>query len=557
MEMNRIELEQGAEAAREYQDAVLRAGGTETYAAWQALRQEADRLGRSTGELTVGTDDLRRSYEELEVTTSDIEKAQKALDDVLKDIMKRYQEFTNTLAKGIVKYRDLGDQAEASSKKYEQALQDLAREGTKSLRQVQDGFEASLMAEDAWDEWGLRIQDIIERGVESPWYALLEEMGYSKPPDVGMREWAEDLKQQFYAGQLPDLLPPEWAENVRKQQQEATAAVRQETAKRRAELEKARQEELAAEQAARDKMLLELSLSLAEATGQLQAWSLQRFGPDFSQVADSADEVIALIDAGMLDIDAGLQSLITNTAGGIRQSLYETGAAAEQNKQILEDIFSTDWSAQAAETINLDDVRAQWDTDIGNMYRIIEDELPETPFDPLFDNFDDASQSIITQATLMGLSLSDTYGQIDTDWANLVLSQVTSWNEGMTEVEEAIQKKVIEKLEEIPKKIVIEVTTEQEGGEGRQHGGPVTAGTPYVVGEAGPELFVPDRAGTVIPNNWAMNLPALLGAIGGGGGAAGAPAVQITMNPTINTPMDLAEFEMMTERTVQRAIRGY
>lgn len=35
----------------------------------------------------------------------------------------------------------------------------------------------------------------------------------------------------------------------------------------------------------------------------------------------------------------------------------------------------------------------------------------------------------------------------------------------------------------------------------RANGGPVSGGTPYVVGERGPELFVPSRSGTVVPNN--------------------------------------------------------
>lgn len=35
---------------------------------------------------------------------------------------------------------------------------------------------------------------------------------------------------------------------------------------------------------------------------------------------------------------------------------------------------------------------------------------------------------------------------------------------------------------------------------GMQHGGPVMAGAPYVVGEAGPELFVPRHTGTIVPN---------------------------------------------------------
>jgi len=37
-------------------------------------------------------------------------------------------------------------------------------------------------------------------------------------------------------------------------------------------------------------------------------------------------------------------------------------------------------------------------------------------------------------------------------------------------------------------------------GEGRAHGGPVTGGTPYIVGEEGPELFVPQTSGTIVPN---------------------------------------------------------
>ena len=36
---------------------------------------------------------------------------------------------------------------------------------------------------------------------------------------------------------------------------------------------------------------------------------------------------------------------------------------------------------------------------------------------------------------------------------------------------------------------------------GRAVGGPVSAGSPYVVGERGPELFIPDVSGTIIPSN--------------------------------------------------------
>jgi hypothetical protein len=38
-------------------------------------------------------------------------------------------------------------------------------------------------------------------------------------------------------------------------------------------------------------------------------------------------------------------------------------------------------------------------------------------------------------------------------------------------------------------------------GGGRAMGGPVNAGTNYIVGERGPELFMPNTSGTIIPNN--------------------------------------------------------
>jgi hypothetical protein len=48
--------------------------------------------------------------------------------------------------------------------------------------------------------------------------------------------------------------------------------------------------------------------------------------------------------------------------------------------------------------------------------------------------------------------------------------------------------------------------------QGREKGGSMVANTPYIVGERGPELVVPHRGGTVIPNNQ------LSSALGGGGG---------------------------------------
>jgi hypothetical protein len=62
-------------------------------------------------------------------------------------------------------------------------------------------------------------------------------------------------------------------------------------------------------------------------------------------------------------------------------------------------------------------------------------------------------------------------------------------------------------------------------GGGKASGGPVMGGTPYLVGERGPEIFVPSQSGQIIPNNRAgrstvinVNVPA---------GTSGATAQQI------------------------------
>ena len=60
---------------------------------------------------------------------------------------------------------------------------------------------------------------------------------------------------------------------------------------------------------------------------------------------------------------------------------------------------------------------------------------------------------------------------------------------------------------------------------GRAVGGPVGAGMPYIVGEKGPELFVPNMNGTIIPN----------GGGSGGGSMGGGTTVNITVNAGLGT----------------------
>jgi hypothetical protein len=66
----------------------------------------------------------------------------------------------------------------------------------------------------------------------------------------------------------------------------------------------------------------------------------------------------------------------------------------------------------------------------------------------------------------------------------------------------------------------------------RANGGPVSGGTPYIVGERGPELFVPSRSGTIVPN-------------GAGGG------VTVIQNNTFGNGVSRAEIQSMLPRIVE------
>lgn len=93
---------------------------------------------------------------------------------------------------------------------------------------------------------------------------------------------------------------------------------------------------------------------------------------------------------------------------------------------------------------------------------------------------------------------------------------------------------------------------ESSGLPGRAMGGPVSAQQAYVVGERGPEVFVPDLAGNIIPNNMLGSIPSTMtgGSAGGMAGGSGS-----TINLTVNAGMGADGAEV--GRQVVEAIRKY
>lgn len=75
----------------------------------------------------------------------------------------------------------------------------------------------------------------------------------------------------------------------------------------------------------------------------------------------------------------------------------------------------------------------------------------------------------------------------------------------------------------------------------KQHGGPVQANRPYLVGEVGPELFVPSQSGKIVPND------KLQGSRGGAGGTT-------NINVTFSGVFTANEMEM--RRLAERVFRA-
>ena len=113
--------------------------------------------------------------------------------------------------------------------------------------------------------------------------------------------------------------------------------------------------------------------------------------------------------------------------------------------------------------------------------------------------------------------------KIDDIWEDIKASAAELWEDIKKVITDKVQEtydKVVEKFEEMETKlrntikyfkdnpiirIIKTIRKKVSGGgggaAGRQFGGPVSAGAAYTVGEVGPELFVPDVSGTIIPNN--------------------------------------------------------
>jgi len=80
---------------------------------------------------------------------------------------------------------------------------------------------------------------------------------------------------------------------------------------------------------------------------------------------------------------------------------------------------------------------------------------------------------------------------------------------------------------------------------GREHGGPVGAGQPVIVGERRPELFVPHTSGTILPR--------ITGASSGGGRGGAGMTINLVINGDVN---GFDDFQAKVTAVVRDAVLG-
>jgi hypothetical protein len=132
--------------------------------------------------------------------------------------------------------------------------------------------------------------------------------------------------------------------------------------------------------------------------------------------------------------------------------------------------------------------------------------------------FDDAGQILATgfeDAILSGQKLSEVVRSLGQDLVRLIFSQL------------------------ITQPLATGIGGAIAGAFGfRAMGGPVNSGSPYIVGEKGPELFVPRSSGSIVPN----------GAMGGSGGGSGG----VTVNYNIAAGVSRSELVPILEQERKR-----
>jgi hypothetical protein len=194
--------------------------------------------------------------------------------------------------------------------------------------------------------------------------------------------------------------------------------------------------------------------------------------PGLSQITKSGEEIMGSLPTSIAETKAEIARLMELNPGD--------ALVAEMTKFIVA-------NRQAAETVaelknGIATLPAETVTGFQKMGDALEDFLNKLP--TLKDNLD-----TLTKDTFKGMS-----------------DGLMSIVKGTSSVSDAFKKMAAQLIMQAIQLFVIDKITGGflsfvKGLTGKAIGGPVQAGQPYMVGERGPEMFVPNQSGSIVPNN--------------------------------------------------------
>lgn len=168
--------------------------------------------------------------------------------------------------------------------------------------------------------------------------------------------------------------------------------------------------------------------------------------------------------------------------------------------------------------------------------KIKENEDKLAPLKTLFETVAKFVRDVL--APVIGKVLGGAFGVIGTA-IGIVIDLFAGLVDVVNKAYTAI-KKVVDFIKNNPVTQAIGGAIDFAFGGGKAAGGPVSSGTSYVVGERGPELFVPNTAGTIIPN----------------GGSGGGSTINLTVNGAIDAEGTARTIVDVLNRSFSRGTLG-
>lgn len=235
----------------------------------------------------------------------------------------------------------------------------------------------------------------------------------------------------------------------------------------------------------------------------------------------ATEEELALLNARLAEtseLSAGATENLTGEAvtEEVTGTLDEATSAADQAQKIYDDLVKSTGKLSETTVSSTDDINASIQSANELLSSETFQQFAQVPIDEsVSSSWSTFGDSVSTAAD----SFSDLTGELDKNSISGQLSDIGNAADTATVPVSNMAAAVFslaEAIKELNKAGPLKLPKLGSGGGNggstdlfKASGGPVRAGSPYIVGEAGPELFVPRYTGNIIPNDEISTQPAI------------------------------------------------